>query len=85
MGKAHSNQILDTRKYKVEFTDSQQTELAANMIAQNMFAQCDSKGNQYLLLAEIVDHRKDQSAVEKEDMLIERATTENHKGMELVR
>ena len=33
-----------------------------------MIAQCDSKGNQqYLLLAGIVDHRKDQSAVENMD------------------
>ena len=35
-----------------------------------MFAQCDSEGNQYLLLAGIVDHRKDSSAVEKNDMYI---------------
>ncbi len=46
--------------------DGQTTELAANVIAQNMFAQCDSEGNQYLLLAGIVDHRKDTSAVEKD-------------------
>jgi hypothetical protein len=49
----------------VEFADGQRTELAANVIAENMFAQCDSEGNQYLLLAGIVDHRKDNSAVEK--------------------
>jgi hypothetical protein len=35
-----------------------------------MFAQCDSEGNQYLLLAGIVNHRKDRSAVKKEDMYI---------------
>ena len=34
------------------------------------FAQCDSEGNQYLLRAGIVDHKKDQSAVEEEDMYI---------------
>jgi hypothetical protein len=68
LGKAHSNLILDMRTYEVEFTDGQKTELAANVIAQNMFAQCDSKGNQYLPLAGIVDHRKDLSAVKKEDM-----------------
>jgi hypothetical protein len=68
--KPHCNPILDTRMYEVEFMDGQKTELAANVIAQIMFAQCDSKGNQYLPLAGIVDHRKDQSAVEKEDMYI---------------
>jgi hypothetical protein len=35
-----------------------------------MFAQCNSEGNQYLLLAGIVDHRKESSAVEKKGMYI---------------
>jgi hypothetical protein len=35
-----------------------------------MFARYISKGNEYLLLAGIVDHRKDSSAVEKSDMYI---------------
>ncbi len=47
MGKAHSNPILDTRTYEVKLMDGQKAELAANVIAQNVFAQCDSKGNQY--------------------------------------
>jgi hypothetical protein len=50
--------------------DRQKAELAANIIAQNMIAQCDSEGNQYLLLAGIVDQRKSDSVVEKEDMYI---------------
>jgi len=75
-GKAHSNPILDTRTYEVEFADGQRTELAANVIAENMFAQCDSEGNQYLLLAGIVDHRKDNSAVEKKDMYIKRGSNQ---------
>ena len=70
LGKANSNPILDTRTYEVEFADGQRAELAANVIAENMYAQCDSEGNQYLLLAGIVDHRKDDSAVEKSDMYI---------------
>ena len=75
-GKAHSNPILDTRTYEVEFADGQRTELAANVIAENMFAQCDSEGNQYLLLAGIVDHRKDSSAVEKKDMYIKQGSNQ---------
>lgn len=50
--------------------DDQKAELTANVIAQNMYAQCDSKGNQYLLLAGIVGDRKGNSAVEKKDMHI---------------
>jgi hypothetical protein len=71
LGKAQPNPILDTRTYEVEFADGQKTELAANVIAENMFAQCDSEGNQYPLLAGIVDHKRDSSAVEKKDMYIE--------------
>ncbi|KAI2503448.1 Reverse transcriptase (RNA-dependent DNA polymerase) [Fragilaria crotonensis] len=70
VGKANPNPILDTRTYEVEFMDGQKAELTANVIAQNMYAQCDSEGNQYLLLAGIVGHRKDNSAVEKKDMYI---------------
>ena len=62
--------ILDTCTYDVEFMDGQKAELAANVIAQNMFAQCNIEKNQYLLLAGIVDHRKDNSAVEKKDVYI---------------
>ena len=52
---AHSNLILDMRTYEVEFPDGQTTEYSANIIAENMYAQCDTEGNQYLLLKEIVD------------------------------
>ncbi len=69
LGKAHANPILDTRTYEVEFADGQLTELATNVIAENMLTQCNSEGNQYFL-AGIVDHRKDSSAVEKSDMFI---------------
>jgi hypothetical protein len=72
LGKAHTNPILNTGTYKVEFADGQLTELTANIIAEKAFAQCDSEGNQYLLLAAIVNHRNDSSAVEKKDMYIKR-------------
>ena len=31
---------------------------ATNVITENMWAQCDSQGNQHLLLKEIIDHRR---------------------------
>ena len=40
MGRANDNPILDTREYVVEFDDGTEAELAANAIAQNMYAQC---------------------------------------------
>ena len=35
----------------------------ANVIAENMFAQVDDEGNQYLFMNEITDHRKDNTAI----------------------
>ena len=70
-GKAHANPILDTRTYEVEFPDGQTAEFAANVIAESMYTQCDTEGNQYLLMKSIIDHRKDDDAIGKEDMYIQ--------------
>ena len=67
---AHFNPILDTMTYAVEFPDGQTTEYFANIIAENMYAQCDTEGNQYLLLKEIVDWNKDNSATSSADMYV---------------
>jgi len=70
-GTAHSNPVLDTRTYEVEFPDGQVAEYSANIIAENMYSQCDSEGNQYLLLDEIVDwHRDDSVAITGDDMYV---------------
>ena len=74
IGRSNPNPILDTRTYEVEFPDGQTAELAAIVIAQNMYAMCDIEGNQYLLLAGIVDHRKDESAIERADMFIQQGS-----------
>ena len=42
-----------------------------NIIAENMFAQVDSKGNQYLLLKEITDHRCDNSTIPISDGMVQ--------------
>jgi hypothetical protein len=73
-GKANANPILDTRTYDVEFPDGQRAEVAANVIAQNMYSQCDIEGNQHLLLAGITDHRKTEAAVSRADMWITRGS-----------
>ena len=74
IGKANQNPILDTRIYNVDFADGQTAELSTNVIAQNMYAMCDTEGNQYLLLKGIVDHRKDDSVVERADMYVQRGS-----------
>ena len=58
IGRANKNPILDTRGYIVEFEDGEQAELAANTIAQSMYAQCDPDGNQYVMVDLIVDFRR---------------------------
>ena len=67
IGKADKNPILDTRVYDVEFSDGENAELGANIIAECMYAQCDIEGNQYRLMDHIVDHRKDNKAVSQDN------------------
>jgi len=86
-GDAHANPILDTRVYEVTFDDGQTAELAANTIAQNMFAQWDTEGTPSLLLYGIVDHRKDPRAITEQAMYIHRGsnqgTRDTSKGWQL--
>jgi len=63
IGRAHSNPLFDTREYVVEFTDGSTENYFANVIAECMYAQVDSEGNQYQLLSEITDHRSGNSAI----------------------
>ena len=69
-GHRNNNPILDTRTYLVEFPDGAELEYTANTIAENMWAQCDIDGNQWLLMEAIVDHRSDKTAVRKQDATI---------------
>ncbi|KAI2494242.1 Reverse transcriptase (RNA-dependent DNA polymerase) [Fragilaria crotonensis] len=67
IGKRHSNPILDTREYEVEFADGSTDIFAANIIAENLYAQVDDEGKSYSILSEIVDHKRDGSAVSRDD------------------
>jgi hypothetical protein len=69
-GKASANPILNTRTYNVEFPDGRIEEYTANVIAENMYAQCDEEVNQFLMLQNIVGHNTDGHAVERADMYI---------------
>jgi hypothetical protein len=64
IGRSHSNPLFDTRQYEVEFTDGTTEKYAANVIAKNMFAQVDDEGNMFQLLDEIIDHKRDGTAVD---------------------
>ena len=67
VGVAHRNPALDTRVYEVQFPDGRTEEIAANVIATALYAQCDPDGNEFVLLDAIVDYRKDETAVKLKD------------------
>jgi hypothetical protein len=64
------NPILDSRVYEVQFPDGHVEDYAANVIAVCIYSQVDNEGNQFLLLQEVIDHKKDDSAVQWKDMWI---------------
>jgi hypothetical protein len=70
IGTANNNPILDTRLYEVEYSDGKTASLAANAIAENMFAQVDAEGNRHVLFEAIVDHRTDGSEVKQQDAFL---------------
>jgi hypothetical protein len=62
--------MLDTREYEVEFLDGHRESLSANSIAQHMFSQIDEEGHQHLLLDDIIDFRRQNTAVNKCDAFV---------------
>ena len=69
IGCAHPNPLFNTRReyYVVEFTDGSTENYFADVIAECMYAQERSEGNQYHLLSEITDHRSNNSAIQIAD------------------
>jgi hypothetical protein len=57
----------------VEFTNGTHERYQANVIAENMYAQVDNKGNKFLLLKEITDHKSNGSTIQIADGTIQSA------------
>ena len=66
-GRANKTPILDTRTYLVQFDYGEVTELAANMIAEQMYAQCDPDSNMYVMMDDLTDHCKLSKSLSIED------------------
>jgi hypothetical protein len=88
-GMEHPNPIHDTCTFEVGFPDGEVAEYSVNIIAENMYTQCDAEGNQYLLLNEIIDWRKDNSTtVARDDIYVysqpqqQLTISKDHEGME---
>ena len=69
-GRSNQKPILETHLYEVEFPGEEITELAANIIEESMYAQCNVDGNEYLLLQAVVDQRNNGSALSIEDLKV---------------
>jgi hypothetical protein len=63
IGKRHPNPLLDTREYECELEDGTLMRYNANVIAENIFAQCDDAGRRQAILDEIIDHKRDGRAL----------------------
>ena len=89
IGTANENPILDSRIYEVEYEDGFKTSLAANVIAESLFAQVDQEGHRHVLFSEIVEHRTDGTELKQVDAFIEnkhgnRRRRETTKGWEIL-
>ena len=56
--------------YEVEYQDGHTAALAANLIAENIFAQVDEEGNRSVLFDKIVDVRTDGTQVLQQDAFV---------------
>jgi hypothetical protein len=59
IGTRHENSARDSRLYEIRLPDGSSRELTHNLIAENLFSQCDSEGRQFQIIKEISDHRSD--------------------------
>ena len=89
IGLANENPILDTRMYEVQYLDGEKASLAANSIAENLFAQIDDDRNRQVLMDDIIGHRSNEHAVKQQDAFIVTKTgtkrrKETTKGWELL-
>ncbi len=67
IGHVHTNPLLDTREYEMEFKNGTMDRYHANTIAEKMYAHVDNEGKQVLLVQDKVDHGKDDSAIAIDD------------------
>ena len=67
IGREHSNPLLDTSVYEVEFEDGSVEKYNANIIAEHIYSQVDEDGFGRTLLDEIIDHKRDDSAIDRDD------------------
>jgi hypothetical protein len=70
IGTAHANTLLDKSFYVVLFVDGEVEYYSAHTIAENIFEQLDDEGNLFSLLDKIMDHKRNNEAVHKDDAFV---------------
>ena len=65
IGRKHQNPMLDLPLYIIEFPDGGTQEVSYNAITEHLFSQVDSKGNQYQIFCEIINHCKKKGVRDK--------------------
>ena len=70
IGVAHRNPMLDTREFEVELENGETERVFANQIAMNLYSRLDEEGREILVYRNIIDHKKDMSALTKENGFI---------------
>ena len=65
IGVVKHNAPLNTRKCELQYLNFFVEDMTVNQIAENMFSQVGSEGNQFLLLKDITDQYKDDSVINK--------------------
>jgi hypothetical protein len=78
VGRSNANPILDSCVLEVQFNDGVVKEFAANVIAKHIYSQVDSERRRHLILDEIIDHRKDGSAVAPDDLYVTNRNDNQH-------
>ena len=63
VGKRNDNYMLDTREYELEFEDGTTEIYSSNIVMENIYTQVNNEGRMFVLMDEIIDHKKDNSAV----------------------
>ena len=67
VGSSNPNPLLDTREYLVCFELGTEETYTANLIAESLYSQIDDEGRRLQSMQEIVDHLKDDSALQVGD------------------
>lgn len=68
--KCHNNPYMNTAVYKVEFPDGNMEGYSVNLVAENLYLQCDAEGNMYLVVTEISDHKRGNDVIPVSDSFV---------------